>query len=220
MLPNVAAISKGICIDTDSMKSNQENNRGYVSTLEGISWDECNGNILIERFCNNGKPDYREVNCEKGCNRGACSKYSLFKPNGFRLPLAAKFESILGIATPAKKISDYEMGKLDLEKLNKNLIDIDKRLSLIEISLPESNIFPVVLDASGNKLKAVNSDNKVMLIKATAMIAEASTDAELEEGKISIDEFYKAISSSSTKAITKRGKALILAADSWKKNGA
>jgi len=211
---NAAALTN-ICIDTDSMKSNPENKRGYVHSTEGIFWDDCDGNILIERYCENGKPKSKEIQCAKGCSRGVCSRYTLFKSSRLQFPLMTKLEGFFSsMATNEKKVSEYEVESLDIDMINFVFRDIDRRLSLIEASLPEQSPFPIVLDANGKKLKAVLSKGNVILIDASLMLAEAVTDAEINEGEMPVNNFYKAISESNTKAITKKGKALVLVAAS------
>lgn len=208
---NVTALSRNICIDTDASKETPETKRGYISTLEGIFWDECNDDILIERTCSNGKAGYIEIECQKGCNRGACSKYALFKSSRLKLPWITQLESVWR-RNNGKTISDYEIERLDLDEINTALRDIDKRVSLIEANLPELSVFPIVIEANGNKFKVTSNKGEVIIEKVTLMIAEMATDAELEEGEMKLEDFYKQISESKIETITKKGRALILIA--------
>ncbi len=211
LLP-INALSKEICIDTDSKSQSPESKRGYVQTLESIYWDDCDGNVLLEQYCFDNKPKIKEISCEKGCNRGLCSRFSMFNVPRLRLPSILKLEQAISkIGINEKKVSGYELSALDTKSLNAALRDIDKRLLLIESGLPEQSEFPIIISSNGKFLKASYSDGKVKLIEAKAMVPELSTIASFQEGEISLSEFYSAISKSESRPITKRGRALILA---------
>ena len=213
---SIAASPKNICIDTDANKDNPDTKRGYVQTQDGTFWDECNEENVIEMYCSNGKVDSKEIKCEKGCNRGACSRFGLFKASRLKFPLFSRFETFFELKkTSEKKVSEYEVERLDADNINSALRDIDKRLSIIESNLPEQSIFPIIIEANGKKLKAVSSNDKITLVDASIMLAEAITDARLKEGEMKLSEFYELLSESNLKPVTKRGRALMLIVASY-----
>lgn len=212
---SINAYSKSVCIDTDVKYSNQETKRGYVQTLDSIFWDDCDGEILIEQYCHNDQPKTREVNCEKGCNRGACSKYSLFSVPKFQLPSITKLGNFFNrVNMNEKKVSGYELNGMEVKNLNSALRDIDKRLSIIEASLPEQSIFPIIIDSNGKHLKAVYANDEIFLVESRGTIAELVTNAQFTDSELSLKEFYGLISESESRPVTKKGRALILEASS------
>ena len=111
-----------------------------------------------------------------------------------------------------KKISEYELETIDADKINLALKDIDKRLSLVEANLPEQTIFPMILATNSKKYKITNLDNKVEITEAPFMISDAIIDVEFNKKEMKLNEFYKLVSGSEIKPVTKRGKAFKLLA--------
>ncbi len=86
---------KEYCVDTDSFKTSPEFVRGYAQDSTGYYWDECtDDSVLVERICSAGFATSKEVECEKGCFRGACIKYSFLRLPTFKLPFKEKWESL------------------------------------------------------------------------------------------------------------------------------
>lgn len=208
----VAAFSKDICLDTDASSSISEFKRGYVSTLQGILWDECDDNTLIEMYCLNSKPESKRIECEKGCTRGSCSKYALFKPTRLKMPLFARLSQYFGFEeSSTKKVSKYEFEKMNTNQINSAFRDIDKRLLLIEANIPEENLFPIVLETSDKKrFKAAANDGVVQLTETKFLLPDLSTSALLYIGEIEETEFYNLINQADSVPITKKGKAFQL----------
>lgn len=207
-----AAFSKDICLDTDASSSVSEYKRGYVSTFSEIFWDDCDDNTLIEQYCLNGKPESKRVQCEKGCTRGSCSKYALFKPTRLKMPSFAKLSQYFGFGeSNGKKVSKYEVEKINTNLINSAFRDIDKRLSMIEANIPEEDLFPIVLETSDKKrFKAAANDGMVQLAEAKFLLPDLSTSAPLYIGEVNETEFYSLIKEADSVPITKKGKALLL----------
>lgn len=206
-----AAFSKDICLDTDASSSISEYKRGYVSNLHGVFWDECDDNTLIEMYCLDGKPESKRIECEKGCTRGSCSRYALFKPTRLKMPLFARLSQYFGFEQSTKKVSKYEVEKIDTNLINSAFRDIDKRLSLIEANIPEENVFPIILETNDKKrFKAVANDGMVQLTETKLLLPDLSTSALLYIGEMNETGFYNLIDQSDSVPITKKGKAFQL----------
>lgn len=207
-----AAFSKDICLDTDASSSVSEYKRGYVSTLSEIIWDDCDDNTLIEQYCLNGKPETKRIQCEKGCTRGSCSKYALFKPTRLKMPSFSKLSQYFGFGeSNGKKVSKYEVEKINTNLINSAFRDIDKRLSLIEANIPEEDVFPIVLETNDKKrFKAAANDGMVQLTEARFLLPDLSTSALLYIGEMNEADFYNLFEWADSVPITKKGKALVL----------
>lgn len=207
-----AAFSKEICLDTDASSPAPEYKRGYVSTIQGTLWDDCDDKTLIEQYCLNNKPESQRVQCEKGCTRGSCSKYALFKPTRLKMPLFSKLSQYFGFEeSNNKKVSKYEVEKINANLINSAFRDIDKRLSLIEANIPENDIFPIVLETSEKKkFKAAANNGIIQLTETKFLLPDLSTPALLYIGEINEKEFYSKIWEAGSNPITKKGKAFML----------
>ena len=61
------------CSETDSNDPSTAG-RTYSPIYEnGYETDQCVGNDLLEFYCGNDGPDARAVNCQNGCEAGACN---------------------------------------------------------------------------------------------------------------------------------------------------
>lgn len=141
------------CVDTDSFKNNPEYVRGYAQDSTGYYWDECTNDHLIERECSEGAVVYKTIECEKGCFRGACIKYSFIKLPTFRLPIQEKWDS-LQIKQPAKPVVEKKESKAPLKdtSLELKVTLLEAKIDALQAALlslfPEVEIKPVLTSDS------------------------------------------------------------------------
>jgi hypothetical protein len=63
------------CVDYDQGKNAQYSSTVCITQVDGVAvctQDVCDGDRVIEYYCNNNRSSVERIECEFGCSRGAC----------------------------------------------------------------------------------------------------------------------------------------------------